>query len=161
MISEPKIILALAGVIALLLAASWGGERLYHGGMVAGKAEIQVKWDADLAARQKITDLAIAQATKERDIALSNNEETLSDANTQIANLRDLNTSLAARLRNIQSIGAGSGTLSQGSNKPDPVAGAGKVTMGQIDDAIAATLTECAVNRTNYSALIKELKPQL
>ena len=34
-------------------------------------------------------------------------------------------------------------------------------SMGRLNDALAAALTECAVNRDNYNALLKELTPQL
>jgi hypothetical protein len=51
--------------------------------------------------------------------------------------------------------------VSAGDDFPAAIVGSTPDGVAKLDDAIAAALTECATNRANYQALIKELKPQL
>jgi hypothetical protein len=136
-------------------------KKSYDDGLVSGKAQIQTQWDQDKAKIQATADAAVAQATKDKEAAIASNEGIANDLQTQLDSLRNLNASLAQRLRIAASITAGSGNMSQGPNNPSPASDATRTRLGQINDAIAASLTECRTNWANYSALIKELKPQL
>jgi hypothetical protein len=156
------IYLKLAAAIAALLGVLYAAHAQYESGFTAGSNQIQVKWDRDLAARQKVTDDAIAQASKTHEAELAANQDTITDANNQIASLRSLNGNLAARLRNISaSAGACGSPVPKAGDQPGAASAPIKITVGQINDALAAALTECAVNRANYAALIKEIKGQL
>jgi hypothetical protein len=148
--------------IAALLGVLYAAHAQYESGFTAGSNQVQVKWDKDLAARQKVTDDAIAQASKTHEAALAANQDTITDATNQIASLRSLNGNLAARLRNLTaSAGACGGPVPKAGDQPGATSASPTVTVGQINDALAAALTECAVNRANYTALIKEIKGQL
>jgi hypothetical protein len=151
----------LAFYAVLVAAIAYGG---YHVADLKGKAateKLQLAWDADKTAIQKAADAAIAQATKDRDAALAANEGIESDFQTQLSSARALNDSLAQRLRLTASTATGSSSVPKtGSGQQSTPAGPAP-SLGQIDDAIAATLTECAGNRAQLNSLIAEIRPQL
>lgn len=159
---NPLLYAKLAAALALGAALVYGG---YHVADLKGKValeSLQHAWDVDKAAIQKVADDAIAQATKERDTALAANQGIQNDLQTQIDSIRGLNGSLADRLRNLAANSAAdSSAMQKACGNTDAVTAAANARLGQASDAIAAALTECAVNTANYKALIAEIKPQL
>ena len=147
--------------LALGSTIAYGG---YHVADLKGKAalaSLQEAWDADRAAIQKTTAAAIAQSTKERDDALQANEGITSDLTTQLSSIRELNSTLAARLRIATRVAADSGAVPKAGGGQSTIATPLDIGDGQIDDAIADALTECASNRANQVALQKEIISQL
>ncbi len=158
--SDIKIIAALIALISLLGAGAWGYRAIYDKGHAAGMAQVQVAWDADKAAIAKLAADQLAKVSEERDQALANNEAITNDLNAQIQTERNLNSSLASRLRHYQTA-AGSSAVPESGDQPAAADTPESQSLGRLNDALAAALTECAVNRDNYNALIKELTPQL
>jgi hypothetical protein len=158
-----EIKLIVVGILVIVLAL--GGFLLYRSaydsGQTAGKAEVQTLWDTDKAKIQAVTDAAIAQVTKDKEAAIAANEAITNDLQKQLGSMRDLNTGLAQRLRLATSASANSGTVPKASDNPKSPTAPIDNGVGRLNDAFAATLTECRTNWANYSALIKELKPQL
>ena len=162
MTTEIKLIVAGVLVIALGLGGFLLYRSAYDSGQTAGKAEIQVQWDTDKSKIQAVTDAAIAQATKDKEAAIAANEGIQNDLQTQLASMRDLNTTLAKRMRLASSNpSANSGTLPQAAGNKDPVSAPANDSVGRLNQLLADALTECRANWANYSALIKELSPQL
>lgn len=162
MTTEIKLIASLVAVIGILSGLWYYGHAQHTAGFKEGAASIQVQWDADKEAIQKAADEAVAKATKDRDDALQANEVLQNDYQVQISSARALNGELAQRLRDAQNrVPAGSGSVPKAGSGQGSTPTSGTPTMGQIDDAIAATLTECANNRAQLNALISEIKPQL
>jgi hypothetical protein len=159
---ETKLLFVLAFIAALLIGGWWLDEHAYHSGLTAGKAEVQTAWDQDKAAIEKLDEAAIAKANKDRDDALATNEGIQNDLQTQLATARALNTDLAQRLRayEISSTARGN-SVSEARGGPDTPTAAVNASLGRLDDATAAALSECAANRTNQIALIGEIVPQL
>jgi len=138
-----------------------GITALYSAGKKAGQSAVQEAWDKDKAQIQAVADQAIATATKAKEDALANNEQVTNDLQKQIDAARTLNTGLAQRLRLATSNATSVGTLFQADSDANAVTAAYNARLGQITDAVAATLTECAANRANQIALQKEIAPQL
>jgi hypothetical protein len=159
---EIKAIIALVAAIGILGGLWYYGHAQHASGFKEGANSIQTQWDADREAIQKTADDAVLKATKDRDDAIQANEALHNDYQTQISSARALNGQLAQRLRDAQNrVPTSSGSVPKaGSGQGSPPTG-GAPTMGQIDDAIAATLTECANNRAQLNTLISEIQPQL
>src|ERR1700675_1645154 len=138
--------LKLAAAIAILAALAWASRAIYS----AGEQHIQLQWEADKAVIQATADAAIAKATAEKEAALTNNAQVINDTAQQIIALRDLNVQLSSRLRLATKAPANSGAVSTGDDFPGTATGAIADGMAKLDDAIAAALTECAINRANY-----------
>jgi chromosome segregation ATPase len=162
MSEEIKAIAIGVGVILLALAGYFGYRSAYDSGQTAGKAETQILWDADRIAIQKVADDAIAENTKEKEAALAANEGITNDLQNQLSSIRDLSGNLAMRLRDAESRAAASaGSLSQANDKLRTASGALNASLEQINGAVADTINECGANNAKYTALVKELRPQL
>jgi hypothetical protein len=159
--TEAKGIAAVLGLLALITAVAWYSLKQYDDGRAQGRAEVTAEWDQDKLEIAKATADQIAKITKERDDAVANNDGVANDLQAQITNLRSLNSALYQRLRLATRPAAGSGPVPKASDNTDAATAAANDRLGQIDDALAATLTECAVTRSNYKALIAEITPQL
>jgi hypothetical protein len=161
-VTEAKVIVGLVILIAVLGLVGWGLKASYDSGETSGKAQVQTAWDTDKAKIQAVTDAAIAKATKDKETAIATNEGVINElqaqlstasasANTYASQLRDTRTRLAASLS----------ALSQARNNPVTSAAPAAPGVGQLDAATGAALSECYAVRASYSALIKELSPQL
>ena len=159
---ETKIIAYLVALIALVGGVWWLTQHSYTKGYKAGSAEIQTQWDQDKAAIQKTADAAIAAATKERDDALAANEGISSDLQTQLSSARALNGQLANSLRQYQArAAASSGAVPKAGSGQGATTTPSTPSLGQLDAATGAALTECYSDRLEYEALIKEIIAQL
>jgi hypothetical protein len=157
MISYIKI----AGALALVAVLFGAG---YHVADLKGKAataHVQHLWDVNKAEIAKLAADESAANARKFVAAITTNEGVTHDLQIQVDSLRDLNSTLASRLRLATDSPTGRGVLPKVTNNPGPISAAINDSVGAVDDAIAAALTECAVNRENYNALILELKPQL
>ena len=162
MTAEIKLIITLAAAIGILSGLWYYGHAEHASGYKEGAASIQTQWDADKKAIQRLADEAVLKATKDRDDAIQANEVLHNDYQTQLSTARTLNSQLAQRLRNAQNrVPTGSGSVPKTGSGQGSTSTSSAPTMGQIDDAIAATLTECANNRAQLTALIGEIQPQL
>jgi hypothetical protein len=150
---------ALAALLAIGGVIGYGHYR-YEAGDKNGSDRVTVAWDKDKVQIQAVTDAAIAAQTKAKEDAIAANEGIQNDLQIQLNSVRVLNTQLSQRLRSA-SLAANSSTVSKGADNPGTPSSATIARMGQINDAIAASLTECRTNWANYNALIKELGPQL
>jgi hypothetical protein len=149
--------LKIAGGLAVVAFLTWVGLAIF----AAGEHKIQIAWDADKVAIAQVTATQVAENSKKLADALTENEGITNDLQNQLENMRNLNSDLASRLRVATDPTTGSGPLSKAPNNTVSIVTAGNDSVGQIDDAIAAVLTECAETRDNYKALIAELTPQL
>ena len=157
-----KIVAILAALLALVAGVWWYGAHEEAKGHAAGAAEIQTEWDADKVAIAKLASDAALKAEKDREDALANNEGVISDLQIQLQSARGLNTQLSASLRNYQTRpAAGGGGVPKAGGGQTVVVTAADPSVGRLDDALGAALSECADNRANQQALINELKPQL
>lgn len=160
--TEARLIALLVGIIVFLGAIFFGMRAVYDAGDKAGSTKIQLQWDADRAAIQKLSDAAIANATKERDAALHANEVAQNGYQAQLSAANASAADFARRLRDAEArIAAGGGGVSQGSDRresPDPSATASDV---RLTNALGNALAECSANTAQLDALIVELKPQL
>lgn len=162
MTTEIKLIVALAVAIGVLGSLWYYGHAEHASGFTEGAASVQVQWDADKEAIQKTADEAVVKATKDRDDALQANEVLHNDYQVQLSSARALNGQLAQRLRDAQNrVPTGSGSVPKAGSGQGSTATGGASTVGSLDDAIAATLTECANNRAQLDTLIAELRFQL
>src|SRR5271169_2804095 len=99
----------IAAAIAILAALAWLGKAIYS----AGEQHTQVQWDAYKVHAQALTDAAIAQATKERDSAITANEAISNDYQIKLDAANSNAADFAKRLRDATSrLLAGSGTVS-------------------------------------------------
>lgn len=138
------------------------GTALYSAGKKNGADTIQLAWDKDKAAIQKAADEAVAEATKAKEDAIAANEVIKDDYEAQLLTSRALSSQLSQRLRIAESsLTAGSGTVSQGPDKPGTATAGSTPSMGQLNDALSSALTECANNRAQLNSLIAEIRPQL
>jgi hypothetical protein len=162
MTMELKMIAIGVAVILLALSGFLGYRMAFNTGVMAGKAETQILWDNDKSKIQAIADAAIIEATKDKEAAIANNEGITNDLQTQLDSMRGLNASIAQRLRNsTASAAAHSGTVSQAADNSKPPAAATNDSVGRLNNALAATLTECRTNWASYKALIAEISAQL
>jgi hypothetical protein len=150
----------LGAALALLAAFAWGAIADYHAGKKAGQDAVQTAWDANKLAIAEATAKAIQAVATDKETALANNGAVINDLQAQTVSLRGLNSSLAQRLRIATHPTTDFNTVSEGGDIAGSPTGAANDRVGQIDDSLAATLTECAVNRANYKALIAQVKPQ-
>jgi hypothetical protein len=158
-----EIKLIAVGVIVILLALGGyiGYRSAYDSGQTAGKAEIQSAWDTDKAKIQSVTDAAIAQATKDKEAAIAANEGIKNDLQAQLASISSDNAQLAKRLRLAASAPTSRNSLPKAAdNQKSPTAPVDD-SVGRLNQLLTSALTECRTNWANYSALIKELGPQL
>jgi hypothetical protein len=151
----------LAGAVVLLALFAWGAIADYSAGKKAGEDFIQAAWDKDKEAIEKLASDKAATDAKRMAELTSDNEGIVNDLQNQIDAQRRLNSDLASRLRLATSIPAGSGPLPKAPNNSSPATITVNDRLGQIDDAIAAAFTECAQTRSDYKALIAEIKPQI
>jgi hypothetical protein len=158
---EAKLLAFLALACALIGSVWWYGEHKYSQGHAAGAAEIQSQWDTDKLAIQKVADAAIAEATKDKEEALSNNSGVINDLTQQLDSARGLNTQLADRLRAYQATRPAAGGVPESRGRPGIVAAPAAPGVGELNVALGDALDECYANYAKYSALIKELTPQL
>jgi hypothetical protein len=151
----------LAGAAVLLAMFAWGAIADYSAGKKAGEDFIQAAWDKDKESIAKLASDEAAKNAKKLQDAITDNEGIVNDLQNQIDAQRKLNSDLASRLRLATSIPAGSSSLPKAPNNSIPSTITVNDRLGQIDDAIAAVLTECAQTRSDYKALIAEIKPQI
>jgi hypothetical protein len=154
--------LKIAAILAFTAVIFAGGFKVADWRDQAKIDKIQHAWDTDKADIAALAANQAAENARKLSETQTNNEGITHDLQNQVDTLRGLNSDLAQRLRSVHTDSpTGRGVVS----KIDPHAGlttaATDDRLGQIDDAIAATLTECAVNRSHYAALIAEIKPQL
>src|SRR5208282_2576891 len=162
MTTEAKLIAILVALLLLVGGIWYLTEQAHATGYKAGSAAIQVQWDQDKAAIQKTADAAIATATKERDDALAANEGISSDLQTQLSSARALNGQLANSLRQYQArAAASSGAVPKAGSGQGATTTPSTPSLGQLDAATGAALTECYSDRLEYEALIKEIIAQL
>src|SRR5277367_1670570 len=159
---EAKAILILVACIALVAFGFYEYRTVYNSGKQAGMEQVQTAWDQDKEAIQKVTDAAIAKATKDRDDALEANEGIKNDYEAQLLTARANATAISNQLRNYQARHTSSfdqlPETSSGLGAPAASTGQG---LAKLDDALGAALTECKDNAAQLNALIAEIKPQL
>jgi len=154
--------LKIGSIVILIVLIAWGEAALWNAGKKDGADSVQVLWDKDRAEIQDKADAAIAAATKQKEDAIAANEVIANDYQAQLLAARTLSSQLAQRLRLAETRPTtGSGAVSKDPTVFGVIVPSGTPSMGQIDDAIAATLTECASNRSQLNSLIAEIRPQL
>jgi hypothetical protein len=162
MTTEVKMIAIGVGVILLALAGYLGYRSAYDSGLMAGKAEVQTLWDADKAAIQRVADAAIAQATKERDDALTANEVAQNGYQTQLSAANASAADFAKRLRYTEAlIATRSSAVPKAGSGQQPTATSTQSGDVSLTNALGAALAECSANVAQLDALIIEIKPQL
>jgi low affinity Fe/Cu permease len=164
-LTEAKIIAGLVGIIVFLGAIFFGFRTVYDAGHTAGVLLVQNEWDADKAAIQKVTDAAIASATKQRDDALAANEAIESDYQNKLSTVAASATVFAARLRNAEATIAANRnsvpkTPNNSSSTPAGTASSAD-QLGQLVTLVTGLRTECAANSDQLDALIAQIKTQL
>lgn len=149
----------IAAAIAILAAAAWLGRAIYS----AGEQHTQLAWDAARIVERSTYDAAVAQATKERDVALQNNEDIsnayqikLDAANANAADFAMRLRNATARIYNNQVPKAGDRPTAA---DPGQASSAGQ--LGQLVTLITGLRTECKANSDQLEALIGEIKPWL
>lgn len=153
-----KIILA----IGLLIGGYFAYNRAYDQGKKEGAAVVQEAWDIDKASIQKTADAAIAQSTKDKEAALTDNEGIIHDLQAQLDSARGLNTQLGDSLRNHQARpAASSGAVLKTGGGPAVNSAPAAPSVGSVDGLLGNALEECYATRVNYEALIREITPQL
>lgn len=157
-----KLLGYLVGAAAVLGALFWVTHAIYAAGDKAGAERIQIAWDDDKRAIAEVTAKALAKATQERDDAIQANEAINEQHHVELQTIQANSLALAQRLRDAEARSAADRrAVSKAADIVRAVTTPQPSGMGSIDDAIAATLTECAANRSQLNALIAELKPQL
>lgn len=160
--TEARVIAVLVAIIGVVAFTGWGIVADFDAGKRAGSDAIQKLWDADKAAIQKTADDRIAQNTKDKEAALANNEGVINDLQTQLNGSRDLASTLSNRLRDAENrAAASSSALSKTSDQLRASTGALNASLEQINGAVADAINECGANNAKYTALVKQLKPQL
>jgi hypothetical protein len=160
----------LAIAALLLIGGYWAYNHAYDQGKKEGAAAVQVAWDKDKAAIQADAAKALATAAKDKEDALANNAGAIDDLQTQLSTANTLSAQLALRLRaHTACPAARSSPVPEAGNRsgvvigaaPPSVGSADEVSGGNLNDSLNDALNECFVNRVKYSALLRELKPQL
>lgn len=165
MTAEIKAIAIAAAVLIVALGGYLGFRLAFNSGVTAGKAETQILWDNDKAKIQSVADAAIAEATKEKEAALANNEviqngyqAQLSAVNASAAEfakrLRDAETRLAASSRNLPQ--ANSGQPATATSAPTSAD-----QLGKLAQLTADLHAECTANADQLDSLSGQIKPQL
>lgn len=134
-------LVALALLAAVIAGACW---KLRHGGIVAGRAEVQAEWDADKAQRMAAA-LAASEAARAKEAALRAAKDKVE---TEYARSRKTAASAAAsagaeleRLRDQIARGAASGPRGGASS---PAVGTDGTRSGDLLGACAGALSEMA-----------------
>jgi hypothetical protein len=151
--------------IALLLALGgfFGyGHARYAAGHKDGANAIQVAWDADKEAIQRMADAAIAQATKDKEAAQEANGVIRDEYETQLFTAHANAQSLAQRLSDAEKRAtAGSGSLPKTGSGPSAPAAGPSPSNEILTGLLANVFDECSANASQLDALIAEIKPQL
>jgi hypothetical protein len=165
MTSEIKLIGIGLAVILLALGGYFGFRYAYDDGEISGKAQIQTAWDADRAAIQKLTDTAIAAATKQRDEALTANEAIQNDYQTKLSAANANAADFSRRLSNaLSGATANRSAVPQAGAGPSPATASTPSSAEQLGKLVGLTAdlhAECVANSAQLNALIAEIKPQL
>lgn len=160
--TEAKVIAGLAALIAILGLAGFGLKKAYDDGRKNGMASVQVQFDQFKADTAKVANDQLLKDAKDKADALANNEGVINDLQTQLNSQRSLGSGLAKRLSDAESrAGSCSGILSKTSDQLRAASGAVNASLEQINGAVADTINECGSNNARYTALVKQLKPQL
>lgn len=163
--SEGKLISILVGVIALL----GGGWFLHHSGYsqgdTAGSSRVQIRWDDDKAAIQKVTDASIATATKQRDDALEANQVIHDNYEKQLALSGADSAQFASRLR------AAEARLTAANSRPVPTDSTGQDNvsssssssadqLGQLVSLVTEFRRECKANDDTLDSIYASVNKQ-
>lgn len=140
----------------------FGFRAVYTAGDNAGASRVQTQWDEDKSAIQKVTDAAIATATKQRDDALQANEVAQNGYQIQLSAANSSAADFAKRLRSAEArIAANSSAVSKAGSGQQPSSASSQAGDVGLTNALGAALAECSSNSAQLDALIVELKPQL
>ena len=151
--AEVAILLALLGLLYAI--GRYGDNR-----EAKGRAKVQVLWDADTEAREKVTAKAIADALLQERAARSNNEVIEREYQAKVAAAtadRDATYRLLQQARNqVRS------SASREATGALIAATAGEASIAdRIDRAVAGVVTESRANADQLDALIAVVKPQM
>ena len=162
MSTEVKIIAGLLGIIVFLGALFFGFRAVFDAGKESQAATDAVAMAQFKAQIQANTDAAIAQVTKDKEAALANNEGVTNDLQNQLNSMRTLTSGLADRLRNAESrASSASSSLSKANDQLRTSSGPLNASLEQINGAVADAINECGANNAKYTALVRQLTPQL
>lgn len=145
------------GVLAVLVV---GVGLIHHRGVVAGRAEVQTRFDSYVARSDAIAAKAEKDARDKEDKAKVLNEKTISDYKLQLASSDAYGQSLSRKLR-LAIAKAGGGGVPQGPDQPGAAGPSPQGGLAEIADAVGRTASECRDNDDQLDALIKEISPQV
>ena len=157
-----RIVGILAGLALVAWLGAWGYHWVYHQGLAAGRAEIQVQWDADKVAIAATAAKQVAENAAAAAAAAKTNQETIDAYKAQLAALSVAADSYAGKLRLAEARGAACGSaLSQAVSGPGATPAAAPGGQGALELAVGARLAECDANESQLRSLIREVEPQL
>jgi chromosome segregation ATPase len=152
----------IALAIALIGGLFWGLAADYSAGKKAGETAVQAQFDAFKQKDYADVVADLQNMRRDRDAAIANNDGAINDLNAQMDALRNTGSMLSSRLRDAEARASASGSaLSKASDQLRAASGAINASLEQINGAVADTINECGANNAKYTALIRELKPQL
>ena len=156
----------IGGAILFLIlggAIYFGLRSVYSAGVTDGKAVVQIAWDTDRAGIQKVTDVAIAQATAQRDMALQANEVIANDYQTKLSSANASAADLLGRVRAYEARAAANSSFVQKAGGEPATAPAGQVAPSKdsLDQFLLAYDAACQSDAAQLNALIAEIRPQL
>jgi membrane protein involved in colicin uptake len=157
-----KIVALLAVTVALIGALWWYSEHRYAAGVAAGRAAVQVQWDADRQAIEAVADKQNAKNAADLAAALAHNQEVQQTYEANLSAAYAAADNLTLRLRNACARAATGGGV-----VPTPADRSGSTATGAPSgDAELARLFKLAVvealdNDDQLDALTEELTPQV
>lgn len=151
----------LAGAILAIIAISVLAYRLHHAGVKAGRAEIQAKWDADTAHRDKVSAEAIAKEAAKAEAARKRNDEVMRNVNAQLLAIAADRDSLGRMY--LQASGEVRRlAASQATDKLGLVVTTGiAARSAALEEAFDAYDRACQRDAVRFKALQDEIRPQL
>lgn len=152
----------LAAALALLAAICWGVVADYQAGKKAGSDAIQAVFDDFKSKEYADTVKDLTDVRKQLTEAIANNDGAINDLNAQMDVLRNTGSLLSSRLRDAENRASALGSaLSKAGDQLRTSNGSLNASLEQINGAVADTINECGANNAKYTALVRELKPQL
>jgi hypothetical protein len=149
------------GVAALVLLLTWRALAWVEGERDEREAEIRVLWEADTAARDKVSAEAIAKAEADKAIQLALNAQELEHAKEKLAAAsadRDAVAGLLNRARDqVRRLAANEATGQRGA---DVFAGIA-ARAAEVDQRLADYDAACRRDAIRLQALQDQLRPQL
>lgn len=135
--------------------------RLHHSGVKSGRAEVQAKWDADTAKRDKVAADEIAKQAADAEATRKHNDEVLKNANAQLlaiaADRDSLGRMYLQASDQVRRLASGQATDKLGLDVASGIASRSAALEAAFDSYDRA----CQRDAVRFSALQDEIREQL